>query len=114
MGPPLGLGLFGVAGIARGGSWGWLATIVRVLNLLTRLDKLDKCLGDYAAVNLLEVLQGVFIVIHNLLCFSNSERDHFNRAIREVFAVGIMFIQGLFGSRGGGCFALAAPYPTGR
>jgi hypothetical protein len=75
MGPPFGLGLFGVALGAWGGSWGWLASIVRVFDLFARLDEPDKCLGDDAAVDLLEVIEGAFIIIHNLPLFSNSERD---------------------------------------
>lgn len=75
-GPPLGLGLFGVASAARRGSRRGLASVVRVSNLLAGLNELDKGLGDHAAVQLLEVLQSTLIVIGNLLGVSHTERDH--------------------------------------
>lgn len=74
--PPLRLGLFRVAGSTRGGSWGSLSTVVWVADLLAGLDELDECLGDHAAVELLEVLQSTLVVVHDLLGVSNAERYH--------------------------------------
>ena len=75
-GPPLRLGLFGITR-GTGGRAGWgLAAVVGVADLLARLNELDECLGDHAAVELLEVLQSTLVVVHDLLGVSHAERDH--------------------------------------
>lgn len=75
-GPPLRLRLLRVARSARSRAWWSLASIVRVSHLLARLNELDKRLGDHAAVELLEVLEGTLVVTHHLLGISNAERHH--------------------------------------
>lgn len=74
--PPLRLGLFWVASSSRSGSWWGLSTIVRVPNLLARLNEFNECLGHHAAVELLEVLQRTLIVTHDLLGVPDAEGNH--------------------------------------
>jgi hypothetical protein len=111
-GPPLRLGLLWVTGGTGGRSWWRLATIVRVSDLLARFDELDECLGNHAAVKLLEVLEGTLIVSHNLLAVSNAERNHFSGAVGEVFTVGSLLRETVLGNRGS--IAFAAPHPARR
>jgi hypothetical protein len=111
-GPPLRLGLLWVTSGTGGRSWWRLATVVRVSDLLARLDELDECLGNHAAVKLLEVLEGTLIVSHNLLAVSNAERNHFSGAVREVFTVGSLLREMVLGNRGS--IAFAASHPAGR
>jgi hypothetical protein len=111
-GPPLGLGLLWVTSSTRGRSRWRLATVVRVADLLARFDKLDECLGNHAAVKLLEMLESTLIVRHDLLGVSNSKRDHLSRTVGEVFGVGSLLRETILGDRRS--IALAASHPTGR
>lgn len=74
--PPLRLGLLRVTGSAGSRSWRGFAAVVRVSNLLTRLNELNECLGNHAAVQLLEVLEGTLIVVLYLDRVSDAEGDH--------------------------------------
>lgn len=74
--PPVRLGLLRVTLLTRRGTSRRLATVVGVLNLLAGLNELDKGFGDLATVDLLEVLQGAFVVGKDLLCVSNFETNH--------------------------------------
>jgi len=107
-GPPVGLGLFGIASGTRGGSWRGLASVVRVSDLLTRLDELDKGLGNHAAVELLEVFQGAFVIASNLLGVSHTEGDHIvGCGLGIVIVVRYLVTQTVIGNRRGGPLAAA-------
>lgn len=80
-GPPLGLGLFGVASSARSGACWSLATVVRVFDLFAGLDELDEGLGNYAAVELLEVLEGTLVVRKDFGGVTDTQRHHVVGAI---------------------------------
>jgi len=74
-GPPLGLGLFRITGSTGSRSSWRLASVVWVSDLLARLDEFDKSLGDHAAVELLEMLEGALVVVEDLRRVSNTDRS---------------------------------------
>lgn len=74
--PPVRLGFLRVTLLTWGGTSRGLASVIGMLNLLARLNKLDKGFGDLATVDLLEVLQGTLIVGKDLLGVSNLETNH--------------------------------------
>lgn len=84
-GPPLWLGLFRVSLLTRSNYSTGLAT-VRMVCLLARLNKLDESLGDLAAVQLLEVLESILVVLKNFLSVSNFNAEGVGgRRLRGLF-----------------------------
>lgn len=113
--PPLWLGLLwitsGTGSRARRG----LASVVGVSNLLARLDELDEGLGNHAAVELLEVLEGALVVAHDLLGVSNAQRHHLVRAGgREVLAIRALIGETVIRGQGAGSISAAASDSAGR
>lgn len=49
--------------------------VVRVFDMLLRLDKLYSCFDNCGAITLSEVVESKFIVNYNLVCISNDQRD---------------------------------------
>jgi len=95
--PPIRLGLLGVTLLTRGGTSRRLATVVGVLNLLAGFNELNKCFGDLATVDLLEVLQGAFVVGEDFFGVSDlktnhvgSGRSHLLNRFREVIPVQVV------------------------
>lgn len=84
--PPLGLGLLRVTLLTRGRTSRRLASIVRVLDLLAGLDKLDKSFGNLAAVDLLEVLQSALVVGKDLFRVSDLQTNHVRSGGRHFFS----------------------------
>lgn len=74
--PPVRLGLLRVTLLTRRGTSRRLASVVGVLDLLARLNELDKGFGDLATVDLLEVLQRALVVGKDLLGVSNLKTNH--------------------------------------
>lgn len=113
-GPPLWLGLLGVASGTRSRARRGLATVVGVSDLLARFNELDKGLGNHAAVELLEVLESALVVAHDLLGVSDAQRDHLVRAGGQIFAVRALVGETVIGGQGARSISAAASDSTGR
>ena len=96
--PPFRLGLLGVTFLTRGRTRRRLATVVRMLDLLSRFNELDECLGNLAAVNLLEVLQGALIVRKDFFSIGNFKTNHITRRRgRHLDGLGKLFFEKVVG-----------------
>ena len=96
--PPFRLGLLGVTLLTRGRTRRRLATVVRMLDLLSRFNELDECLGNLAAVNLLEVLQGALIVRKDFFSIGNFKTNHITRRRgRHLDGLGKLFFEKVVG-----------------
>lgn len=105
--PPFRLRLLRVTLLTRGCTRRRLTAIVGVLDLLSGFNKLDKRLGDLPAVDLLEVLQGTFVVRKDLFSVANFKAHHVtSRGRRHISGLGKLFFKDVLGGA-------AASDPTG-
>ena len=74
--PPLRLGLLRVSLLTRGSSSSGLASIVRMLHLLPRFNEFNKSFGNLAAIKLLEMLQGILVVLEDFLSVPDLNAYH--------------------------------------